>query len=135
MNGQRFRLYLRVVGTVALLAVVAVVMPYSWMNAIHQALGMGELSCQPVVGYLARSTSAFYVILGALLWRLSFNPPEFRAMLQFLGVTIVVFGVTLLVVDWCEGLPAFWKYGEGPINIILGAVILMGYRSTPAPPA
>ena len=64
---RSFKLFLRVVGTVALLAVVAVVMPYSWMDAVHQRLGMGKLPPEPIVGYLARSTSAFYAMLGGLL--------------------------------------------------------------------
>lgn len=58
MGGQdRFlRLFLWIVGTASLLAVAAVVMPYAWMNAIHQWLGMGRLPSDPIVGYLARST-------------------------------------------------------------------------------
>jgi hypothetical protein len=47
--------------------------PYSWMNAIHQWLGLGVLPDAPVAGYLARSTSAFYAMLGGLLWVLLFD--------------------------------------------------------------
>ena len=58
-----FRLFLRIIGTTTLLALDAVVMPYSLMNAIHKWLGLGQLPAEPIVGYLARSTSAFYVLL------------------------------------------------------------------------
>lgn len=52
-----FILLLRIVGSVSLLAVFFAIMPYSWMNVIHEWLGMGQLPNEPVVGYLARSTS------------------------------------------------------------------------------
>jgi hypothetical protein len=59
------------VGTVSALAAFCAVMPYAWMNATHQYLGMGVLSDQPVVGYLTRSTSAFYALFGgpSITWK------------------------------------------------------------------
>lgn len=120
-----FTLFLRVLGSVALLAVVAVVMPYSWMNGIHQWLGMGKLPAEPIVGYLARSTSAFYAILGGLLWVVSFDLRRHRVVLQYLGLAIVLFGITLGVVDFMGGMPRFWKLAEGPINVAIGVVILI----------
>jgi len=120
-----FALFLRVVGTVALLAVMAVVMPYSWMNAVHQWLGMGTLPADPIVGYLARSTSAFYALLGGLLWVVSFDLRRHRVVLQYLGLAIILLGVTLTVVDFAQGMPRFWRLAEGPLNVALGLVILL----------
>jgi hypothetical protein len=120
-----FKLFLRVIGTAALFALVAVVMPYSWMNAIHQWLGLGQLPAEPIVGYLARSTSAFYALLGALLWVVSFDLVRHRLILRFLGVAIIVFGVMLLIVDFIEGMPLWWSLWEGPINMALGTIILI----------
>jgi len=111
------RLFLRIIGTAALLALVAVIMPYSWMNAIHQWLGMGQLPAEPIVGYLARSTSAFYALLGGLFWVASFDLHRHRMVLCYLGIVIVIFGVALLVVDLFEGMPLWWTIGEGPFNI------------------
>lgn len=90
-----FKLFLRIIGTVALLALVAVVMPYSWMNATHQWLGMGQLPSEPIVGYLARSTSTFYAFLGGLMWLVSFDLHRHRIVLYYLGVVIVIFGAAL----------------------------------------
>ena len=124
-----FKLFLRIIGSVALLALVAVVMPYSWMNAAHQWLGMGQMPSEPVVGYLARSTSAFYAFLGGLFWVISFDLRRHKIVLCYLGVVIVIFGAVLLVVDLVEGMPLWWSIGEGPFNIIFGIVILIaGYR-------
>lgn len=117
-------MFLRVVGSVALLALGAVVMPYSWMNAIHKWFGMGKLPAEPIVGYLARSTSAFYALLGALLWVVSFDLVRHRLVLRFLGVAIILFGGMLLIVDFVEGMPLWWSFWEGPIDITFGVFIL-----------
>jgi hypothetical protein len=124
-NQRRFiKLFLRIVGSVAGLAVFAVVMPYSRMDAIHQRLGMGKLPDEPIVGYLARSTSAFYALLGGLLWVVSFHLHRNRLVLRYLGAAMVLFGIALFGVDLVEGMPLFWKICEGPINIAFGVVIL-----------
>ncbi len=117
------RVVLRVVGSVSLLALVAVVMPYSWMDVTHQWLGLGRLPDQPIVGYLARSLSAFYALLGGLLWALSFDLPRHRPTLIYLGGAIIVFGVLLTGIDWVERLPRYWRIGEGPWVMVMGAAI------------
>lgn len=129
-----FKLFLRIIGTAALLALVAVVIPYSWMNAIHQWLGMGRLPDQPVVGYLARSTSAFYAFFGGLLWLVSFDLRRHRPVLCYMGAATVLFGIILFAVDLLEGLPLYWSLFEGPINMVFGIVILIySYRMCTEP--
>ena len=124
-----FKLVLRIIGSAALLALFAVVMPYSWMNAIHQWLGMGELPSEPIVGYLARSTSAFYALLGGLMWVVSFDLKRHSRILIYLGIAIIFFGTALFVVDLLEGMPLWWSLGEGPFNTVFGIVILvLSYR-------
>lgn len=126
MTGQdrAFKLFLRVVGTASLLATFAVVMPYSWMNGVHEWLGMGRLPSEPVVGYLARSTSAFYALLGGLLWVVSSDLHRHRLILRYLGVAVILFGAVLLTVDIAEGMPFYWTFSEGPIDIFFGIIIL-----------
>ena len=121
---QFLKLFLRIIGTAALLAFGAVVMPYSWMNAIHQRLGMGELPSEPIVGYLARSTSMFYALFGGLLWVVSFDLYRHRPVLCYLGAVIAFFGAVLFAVDIIEGLPLYWILFEGPVNTAFGILIL-----------
>lgn len=111
---------LRIFGSSSLFALIFVAAPYSWMDEIHSALGMGSLPDSPVVGYLARSTSAFYALVGGLLWVLSFDLQRHRRVVIYLGAATTVLGAILLVVDWAEGLPLFWKVWEGPFVIALG---------------
>lgn len=64
---ERFlKVLVRTLGTGSATAAFVVVVPYAWMNAIHQWLGLATLPDAPVVGYLARSTSAFYALFGGL---------------------------------------------------------------------
>ena len=124
MSAETFlRLVLRWEGTVSLLALFAVAMPYSTMDAIHRWLGMGPLPAEPIVGYLARSVSAFYALFGALLWLLSFDLRRHRPTLRFLGVATIVLGAILIGIDWVEGLPRFWRLGEGPVVMVVGVAI------------
>lgn len=126
---QLLKCFLRLTGTLSLFALIFVAVPYSWMDFIHSWLGMGRLPDKPVVGYLARSTSAFYALLGGLFWVISFDLDRHRLVLIYLGVTVTVFGGTLLVVDWWESMPLFWKVWEGPFVIAFGLAILFLSRS------
>ncbi len=121
---QILKLLLRVIGSVALLAFFCAMMPHSWMNATHQWLGLGEMPNEPIVGYLARSTSAFYALLGGLLWVVSWDLRRHWLVMIYLSCAFIVFGVLLLAVDFFEGLPLYWVLGEGPFNIVAGLVFL-----------
>ena len=128
---QLLKWVLRLFGASALVALVFVVAPYSWMDAIHQWLGLGRLPSEPIVGYLARSTSAFYAMHGGLSWVISFDLRRHRLVLLYLGAVTVVFGLALWVVGWAEGLPRWWWLWEGPLDILLGLFILVCARRIP----
>jgi hypothetical protein len=120
---------LRVMGSSSLTALIFVAAPYAWMNSIHETLGLGSLPTDPVVGYLARSTSAFYALMGGLLWVVSFDPRRYRTVLIYLGTAVTLFGAVLLVVDWVEGLPLAWKVWEGPFVMVFGLTMFFLSRS------
>jgi hypothetical protein len=102
---QLLKFVLRLFGSASLSALIFVFVPYAWMDQIHSQLGMDSLPNQPVVGYLARSTSALYALVGGLFWRLSFDPKRYRAILIHLGYSVITLGAILLLVDWLEGTP------------------------------
>ena len=112
-------------GSFSLLALIFVAVPYSWMDAIHFRLGLGNLPDGPIVGYLARSLSAFYALSGGLFWVVSFDLSRYRQVLIYLGCAVTFLGVALLIIDWSVGMPLFWKLWEGPFVIVFGLVILM----------
>jgi surface polysaccharide O-acyltransferase-like enzyme len=129
------RFLLRYVGTVTMLAFVAVLMPQAWMEATHRLLGMGDLPSAPVVGYLARSLSLFYALLGGLLWMCSFDMHRHRLVLAYVGAAFIFFGIVMCGVDWFQGMPGYWTLCEGPVVILFGILIwLLTARLKPVKP-
>ena len=107
-----------------LLALVFVVAPRAWMEEIHTWLGLGVFPDTPIVWYLARSTSAFYAMMGGLYWLASYDMGRQRRLLLFLGWWTVVLGVMLSGIDLWVGLPLSWTLSEGPVVILMGAAML-----------
>jgi hypothetical protein len=114
---------LRFLGVSALFALVAVLMPVSWMAATHRWLGLGEMPTGPVVEYLARSLSAFYALFGALCLVVAADLERYRPLVRFLGVAFALMGVVLLGVDLAAGMPWWWSAFEGPAGIGVGALL------------
>jgi hypothetical protein len=115
---------LRIVGVPALFALVAVVMPTSWMAATHRWLGLGEMPTGPVVEYLARSLSAFYALVGALCLVVASDLERYRPLVRFLGVAFALMSVVLLGVDLAAGMPWWWSASEGPGGIVFGVLLV-----------
>ena len=118
-------LLLRIVGVGALFALVAVVMPASWMAATHRWLGLGEMPTGPVVESLARSLSAFYAIRGALCLVLTIDLERYRPLVRFLGVAFALMSVALFGIDLAAGMPWWWSASEGPGGVVFGALLFV----------
>jgi hypothetical protein len=114
---------LRIFGVSALFAIVPVVMPLSWMVGTHRLLGLGEMPTAPVVEYLARSLSAFYVLFGAICLMLAADLNRYRPVVQFLGAALVPIGAILTVVDLALGMPWWWSACEGPPTVLVGLLL------------
>ena len=115
---------LRISGVVVLLALAAVFLPIAWMAAIHAWLGLGDFPESPLVDYLTRSISALYAIHGGLLLLVSCDVRRHAAVVVYLAVTGIGFGLLMIGVDLHAGMPLRWTIGEGPPVMILGIVIL-----------
>ena len=124
---------LRFTAVVLLFAIPAVIMPHSWMDALHRWLGLGELPDMPIVGYLARTLSAFYAIYGAVLLYLSFDVRRYLPLVRFLAVVMVLAGAGLIPLDCCVGMPWFWTVSEGPFVTALGVVLFLLARQAGVP--
>ena len=121
---------LRVLGGFALAAIPAIFFPYSWMNAIHGFLGIGELPDTPIVSYLARSLSIFYAMFGAITIFASLDLRRYRSLVTLIAVISILLGITLFGIDHFSGMPLHWTLLEGPFTIIVGGAILVLQRQT-----
>jgi hypothetical protein len=114
---KTLQLLLRAFAVLLLTALVPVVMPFAWMQAIHHWLGLGELPAGPIIGYLTRSLSLVYAFHGTLLLLVSFDVRRYLPLIKAFAVLGIVFGASLLGLDWAVGLPLSWILSEGPFII------------------
>jgi len=116
-------LLLRFVAGLLLLAAIAIVMPFAWMAALHQGLGLGGLPELPIIQYLTRSTSALYATWGALFLYLSFDVRRHLALIRFLMLVKLAFAAVMFAIDVWVGMPWYWTICEGPPIMVVAAVI------------
>ena len=122
---------LRLFGVSSLFALIFVAAPHSWMRDIHAWAELGVMPDTPVVWYLARSTSAFYAIVGGLFLVVSRDLPRYRPVIVYLGWSVNFLGAVLCIVDVLEGMPTSWTLWEGPFVIAYGVAMLYLVRSVP----
>jgi hypothetical protein len=119
---------LRLHAVVMGLALVAVLLPTDWMAAIDRSFGLAPLPRLPLVEYLTRSLSAFYTFEGVLAWLVSTDLRRFAPLVTYLGVTRLLLGGLLLVVDLRVGMPISWTVTEAIATLGGGAALLILQR-------
>jgi hypothetical protein len=107
-------------------------MPESWMAAMHQGLGLGELPRAPLMGYMTRSASLLYAMHGAMIVFVSYDIPRYRPLIRFLAWAAVAHGLLLALIDLFEQMPLWWTVLEGPVYFLLGAAVLRLLRKSQA---
>lgn len=123
-SSRRLAWVLRLLGALDLLALIAVVLPRTGLEAAHRWIGLGEWPDAPIVGYLARSASVLYALHGALVVYLSFDVERYRPLIRFLAVLALVHGGIMFAIDWHEGMPLWWQCVEGPGFAATGGLVL-----------
>ena len=132
MDVTHLQLFLRVFAVVLMTAVFAAMLPIGVMDDIHQSIGLGRLPDGPIVEYLARSTSMFYALHGALLWYLASDLRRYRDLFRFYLWLSLAFAVGLFLTDLSAGLPLRWTLAEGPIVAAFTGIIMVLFRKTDA---
>lgn len=106
------RLLLWTIAIVQCSAILAVMMPRSWMDWCGDSLGVGELSRTPLAGYLARLSSAMYVVHGTLVGYVAAKLPKSSLMVRPLALTTGLLGLMMLWIDSIEAMPQSWLFVE-----------------------
>jgi hypothetical protein len=125
---RRLACYLRFLGAIDCLALIAAFLPRQGMEEFHGHLGLGELPGIPLTGYLARSASLMYVLHGLTLFYLATDVVRYRGLIGFLAGITILQGILLVGIDSYEGLPTWWIWGEGPLLATSGMVTLILLR-------
>lgn len=112
-TAQRILVFmLRLMGVLSVAAVAAVFMPHAWMNWFHERMGMGELPDLPVVSYLSRSLSGFYLFFGAVVLYLARDVDRYFELIRFWARFGLVFATASLYIDITANLPLWWIVSE-----------------------
>ena len=115
---------LRLVGSVELLAFVAVVMPRSWMEASHAWLGLGELPGGAVTVFMIRQASYLYGMHGVAMWVLASDVERFRPLVTLDGVAFLLAGLVFFLIDYTSGMPWWWAAADAVGCASIGAALL-----------
>lgn len=122
---------LRFGGTVLCLAAGAVFLPHEVMRETNAWLGLAPLPDVPIVYYLARSASALYALRGLIYFLAATDPIRYRPLIILIGVTNVVFGVTMGGIGATAGMPLWWTGAESPFIVVTGLALLFLVRFVP----
>ncbi|MCG6157992.1 hypothetical protein [Rubinisphaera margarita] len=115
---------LRLIGCGGLLALPAIVLPLETLTLIHAWLGLGTIPSDPVVEYLARTTSLFYVVAGVITLAISADLDRYRPLARLWAWCAIGKGAAVLLIDLDVGLPLWWTVIEGPSSILIGFLLL-----------
>lgn len=125
MNRQRLLSWLLcIAGACEVLAFVAVIMPRSWMEVSHAALGMGVMPRGPLLMFMIRQASYVYGMHGVSLWVLASDVDRFRPLILLNGISFLLAGLVFFVIDQAEGMPLWWALGDAAGCAFFGAALL-----------
>ncbi len=122
------RRLLLLIGAGLMVATIPVFFPVSVMATIHDWLGLGEFPDDPIVVYLARSTSLLYAVHGCVIFVIGWNMRRCWELVPLIGWLHIVIGLVVLGIDLTSAMPWFWTVFEGPPVALLGVVILVNYN-------
>ena len=125
LPARLLKLILLIIGATLMTAAIPMCFPITTMNQIHQWLGLGEMPSQPIVAYLARSTSLLYAMHGTLMLMIGLQLNQYLPLAKVLGWLHVAAGLALLFIDLTAPMPWFWTAAEGVPIALAGAIIFL----------
>ena len=117
-------------GLILLCAAGAVFLPVATMAHYHELLGLEELPTEPIVIYLARSTSLLYAVHGAVTLYVACYWQQHHAMVRFLAGLHVVIGLCMIGIDLSASMPWYWTAFEGAPIAMFGVLLLVLYHKS-----
>jgi hypothetical protein len=100
LSAKMLVILLRIFGGSMMLAIVAVIMPDSWLRfAVSEVEPNTPVAV--LVEYLARGWSAFYFMLGGLIWLFSTDLPRYAIAGKWVGFCyVVISGGAMAIAGW-----------------------------------
>ncbi len=118
------QMYLKFVGSAAIVAFFAAVMPEKWIVEIAEELGFDPFPHSPLTFYLARNLSLLYGFTGASLWLVALDLDRYRPLVFWIAIGTILFGILQAIVDSLSGLPTWWTLRESLSTFFGGWALL-----------
>lgn len=130
----RIRILLRVLGTMCVFAIIPLLMPFRWIDAAHQWIGLGPFPTAPIAIYLARSVSSLCTFYGGLLLVLSRDVERYVPIISYQAVAIMLLSAYGIIAGIRAGLPPFWVIADAVgCWLFLLPIFLLSRNITKAP--
>jgi hypothetical protein len=112
-NAERWlKLLLFIWGFPPVLALIAFVMPTSWMASAHEWLGMGALPNKPIVDYLARYASAMSALYGLFVLLLMTDVRRYAPVIRLQAIAVILLAGVGSIFSWRAGMPLWWVIAD-----------------------
>ena len=128
MTERWLRLLLRILGGICVLALIALFVPRSWLDAGHRFLGLGPFPAAPIAEYLARSVSALCAFYGGLLFLLACDVRRDLTIIRYQALAMMALSAIGNFAGVRAGLPAYLVVADtvGCWAFLLPILILAG---------
>lgn len=123
-NVRLQRLVLRLMASVALVALPAVIHPRLAVEKLSWIMGNGQPTHSPLLIYMMAGGSAVYLGQALLLWFISCDVIRYRPLVLFLGWAYLAFSPLFLWIDFNAGLPRWWAAMDS-LSCLSGGVALL----------
>lgn len=118
-------IFLKFIGSIALLAFFAAVMPEKWIIEIAEELGFDPFPVSPLTFYLARHLSLLYGYTGAALWLVALDLDRYRPLVLWIAIGTITLGILQGISDSLSAMPTWWTLRESISTFMGGCVLLV----------
>ena len=117
---------MRVMGGSMMFSIIAMFMPDAWLEAAVKQVEHG-VPVGPLVEYMARGWSAFYFMLGGLIWLFSTDLSRYLPAIRWLSwCYVLINGAFLIVLLWLYAGREGWNWFFGAITFNVAMAFLFG---------
>ena len=119
-------LVMRIMGGSMMVAIIAVFMPDAWLLAATAEVDP-KIPVGPLVEYMARGWSAFYFMLGGLIWLFSTDLTRYLPAIRWLSwCYLLINGTFLAALGWLYATRDGWGWFFGIISFNVAVAFLFG---------
>ena len=128
-NVRLQRFILRLMTSLSLIALPAVIVPRMAVEKLSWLMGFGQPPMVPLLVYMTAGGSCVYIGQAVLLWFISLDVVRYRPLVLLLGWAYLAFGPVFIWIHLDAGTPHWWMAMDSLSCLAAGAALLWACRS------